>query len=102
MGIRDSVGPMSRQDALPPINEKGLLHPTVARRALEHRAQHPVLLAHELPRLILEYRELVILKSTYIDALPRLVNPTTGRVHTTFHQTGPGERARRASPKRFR
>lgn len=43
---------------------------------------------HELPRLILEYRELVKLKSTYIDALPRLVNPTTGRVHTTFHQTG--------------
>jgi len=43
---------------------------------------------HELPRLILEYRELVKLKSTYIDALPRLVNPTTGRVHTTFNQTG--------------
>ncbi len=43
---------------------------------------------HELPRLILEYRELVKLKSTYLDALPRLVNPTTGRVHTTFNQTG--------------
>jgi DNA polymerase-1 len=43
---------------------------------------------HELPRLILDYRELTKLKSTYIDALPRLVNPTTGRVHTTFHQTG--------------
>ncbi len=43
---------------------------------------------HELPRLILEYRELVKLKSTYMDALPRLVNPATGRVHTTFNQTG--------------
>jgi len=43
---------------------------------------------HELPRLILEYRELVKLKGTYIDALPRLVNPETGRVHTTFNQTG--------------
>lgn len=43
---------------------------------------------HELPRLILEYRELVKLKGTYIDALPRLVDPTTGRVHTTFNQTG--------------
>jgi DNA polymerase-1 len=43
---------------------------------------------HELPRLILDYRELVKLKGTYLDALPRLVNPATGRVHTTFHQTG--------------
>jgi len=43
---------------------------------------------HELPRLILEYRELVKLKGTYLDALPRLVNPATGRVHTTFNQTG--------------
>ena len=45
-------------------------------------------LSHELPRLILEWRELQKLKGTYIDALPQLVNPDTGRVHTCFNQTG--------------
>ena len=43
-------------------------------------------LAHELPRLVLEWRALMKLKGTYIDALPQLVNPTTGRVHTCFNQ----------------
>jgi DNA polymerase-1 len=43
-------------------------------------------LAHDLPRLILEWRELQKLKGTYIDALPQLVNPKTGRVHTCFNQ----------------
>ena len=43
-------------------------------------------LAHELPRLILEWRALQKLKGTYIDALPQLVNPETGRVHTCFNQ----------------
>jgi len=43
-------------------------------------------LAHELPRLILEWRALMKLKGTYIDALPQLVNPDTGRVHTCFNQ----------------
>jgi DNA polymerase I len=43
-------------------------------------------LAHELPRLILEWRALQKLKGTYIDALPQLVNPDTGRVHTCFNQ----------------
>jgi DNA polymerase-1 len=43
-------------------------------------------LNHELPRLILDWRGLHKLKSTYIDALPLLVNPTTGRVHTCFNQ----------------
>ncbi|NIM19478.1 MAG: DNA polymerase I [Candidatus Latescibacteria bacterium] len=41
---------------------------------------------HELPRLVLEYRSLDKLKSTYIDALPKLVNPQTGRVHTSYNQ----------------
>ncbi|MGB8654449.1 MAG: DNA polymerase I [Candidatus Acidiferrales bacterium] len=44
--------------------------------------------AHELPRKVLEYRELSKLKSTYADALPRLVDPATGRLHTRFSQTG--------------
>ncbi len=43
---------------------------------------------HEVPALILEYRQLAKLKSTYIDALPALVNPKTGRLHAQFHQTG--------------
>jgi DNA polymerase-1 len=43
-------------------------------------------LTHDLPRLILEWRALQKLKGTYIDALPQLVNPDTGRVHTSFNQ----------------
>ncbi|MEK6776155.1 MAG: DNA polymerase I [bacterium] len=42
---------------------------------------------HELPREILEYRTLNKLKSTYVDALPRMIHPKTGRVHTSFNQT---------------
>jgi DNA polymerase I len=43
--------------------------------------------AHEIVSLILEYRQLQKLKSTYVDALPHQVNPETGRVHTSFNQT---------------
>jgi DNA polymerase-1 len=43
---------------------------------------------HELPRRVLEYRQLFKLKSTYADTLPNLVSPRTGRVHTTFDQAG--------------
>jgi DNA polymerase-1 len=42
---------------------------------------------HELPRLVCDYRELDKLKGTYLDALPRAVNPQTGRIHTTYNQT---------------
>lgn len=42
---------------------------------------------HELPGVILEYRTLAKLKSTYVDALPKLINPSTGRVHTSYNQT---------------
>ncbi|HEX7880309.1 MAG TPA: DNA polymerase I [Candidatus Eisenbacteria bacterium] len=42
---------------------------------------------HALPKLILDYRQLAKLKSTYVDALPRLVHPDTGRVHSCFNQT---------------
>jgi DNA polymerase-1 len=45
-------------------------------------------LTHEVPRLVLEYRQLTKLKSTYVDALPALLNSSTGRLHTTFAQTG--------------
>jgi DNA polymerase-1 len=43
---------------------------------------------HAVPRMVLDYRQLTKLKSTYVDALPALLNPSTGRLHTTFGQTG--------------
>ena len=43
---------------------------------------------HELPTLLMDYRELSKLENTYLDALPRLVNPKTGRLHTSYNQTG--------------
>ncbi len=43
---------------------------------------------HGVPRMVLEYRQLTKLKSTYIDALPALIRGQSGRVHTTFGQTG--------------
>jgi DNA polymerase-1 len=43
---------------------------------------------HPLPARILDYRALAKLKSTYLDALPLAVNPATGRLHSTFNQTG--------------
>jgi DNA polymerase-1 len=43
-------------------------------------------LDYPLPKLILEYRGLAKLKSTYTDKLPRMINPETGRVHTSYHQ----------------
>src|SRR3546814_7983293 len=43
---------------------------------------------HELPRVILDYRGLAKLRSTYTDKLPEMVNPDTGRVHTSYHQAG--------------
>ncbi len=43
--------------------------------------------SHELPAEILAYRSLAKLKSTYIDALPLLINPQTGRIHTSYNQT---------------
>ena len=43
---------------------------------------------HEIIDLILEWRELTKLKSTYVDALPNQLTPKTRRVHTSFNQTG--------------
>ena len=48
----------------------------------ELAAQHP------LPAKVIEFREISKLKSTYVDALPKLINPDTGRLHTSFSQTG--------------
>ncbi len=43
-------------------------------------------LDYPLPKVLLEYRGLAKLKSTYTDKLPRMINPTTGRVHTSYNQ----------------
>ena len=45
-------------------------------------------LTHDAPRMVLEYRQLSKLKSTYVDALPALLDHSSGRLHTTFDQTG--------------
>ncbi|MBT8116398.1 MAG: DNA polymerase I [Gammaproteobacteria bacterium] len=55
--------------------------PSTAESVLQELA-----LDYPLPRLILEYRSLSKLKSTYIDKLPEQVNPDSGRVHTSYHQ----------------
>ncbi|HTP39662.1 MAG TPA: DNA polymerase I [Steroidobacteraceae bacterium] len=55
--------------------------PSTAEDVLEELAE-----AHALPRLILQYRGLAKLRSTYTEKLPEAIDPTTGRVHTSYHQ----------------
>jgi len=57
--------------------------PSTNEEALEAIAEQ-----HELPRVILEYRGLAKLRSTYTDKLPEMINQDTGRVHTSYHQSG--------------
>ena len=67
---------------LPVLKRTGTTRtPSTAVEVLEELAQQ-----HDMPRLILDWRSLAKLKGTYIDALPTLVNPATGRVHTQFNQ----------------
>ncbi len=61
---------------------KSKVSSTDARTLEDLRSEHPV------ARKILEYRELAKLKGTYVDALPQLINPSTGRIHTTYDPTG--------------
>ena len=56
--------------------------PSTAERVLQELARK----GHEMPKLILEYRGLSKLKSTYTDKLPLEINPRTGRIHTSYHQ----------------
>src|SRR5439155_578803 len=67
-----------------PILKKTKTGPSTDADVLEQLAA----MGHELPRLILEYRELQKLKSTYVDTLPTRVNRKTGRIHTSFNQAG--------------
>ncbi len=67
-----------------PVLKKTKTGPSTDADVLEQLAE----MGHELPKLILDYRELQKLKSTYVDALPAEVNTRTGRIHTSFNQTG--------------
>jgi DNA polymerase-1 len=66
-----------------PIIKKTATGPSTDASVLQELADA----GHELPVHLMEYRELSKLESTYIDALPALVNPHTGRLHTSFNQT---------------
>ncbi|MCW0375000.1 DNA polymerase I [Xanthomonas sacchari] len=68
---------------LPAVLKTPKGQPSTNEEALEAIADQ-----HELPRVILEYRGLAKLRSTYTDKLPEMVNPDTGRVHTSYHQAG--------------
>lgn len=66
-----------------PVLKKTKTGPSTDASVLEELAS----MGHEVPRLMMEYRELEKLRSTYVDALPQLVNDRTGRIHTSFNQT---------------
>jgi len=57
------------------------------RYSTDHEVLSKLSKLHPVPALIIRYRELYKLKSTYIDALPTYINPKTGKIHTTFSQT---------------
>ena len=65
-----------------PVVKKNKTGPSTDEEVLKNLASR-----HKLPALLLEYRQLTKLKNTYVDALPELVSPKTGRVHTQFNQT---------------
>jgi len=66
---------------LPIIKKTPKGQPSTAEPVLQELA-----LSYPLPKLILEHRSLAKLKSTYTDKLPQLINPSTGRIHTSYHQ----------------
>ena len=67
-----------------PVLKKTRTGPSTDADVLEQLAA----MGHEVPRLLLDYRELQKLRSTYVEVLPTRVNATTGRIHTSFNQTG--------------
>ena len=66
-----------------PVLKKTASGPSTDASVLQELAEQ----GHALPQLLMEYRELAKLESTYVDALPLMVNPHTGRVHTNYSQT---------------
>ncbi len=69
-----------------PVKKKTATGPSTDASVLQEFADE----GHELPALLMEYREIFKLEGTYIDSLPTLVDPRDGRVHTTFNQTVAG------------
>lgn len=69
------------EQGLPVIRKTPKGQPSTAEDVLQELAE-----SYELPQLILEHRSLSKLKSTYTDKLPQLVQPDTGRIHTSYHQ----------------
>ncbi|WP_136680771.1 DNA polymerase I [Neptunomonas sp. XY-337] len=69
------------KQALPVLKKTPKGVPSTAEEVLQELA-----LDYPLPKLLLEYRSLSKLKSTYTDKLPQMINPTTGRIHTSYHQ----------------
>ncbi|PIQ63619.1 MAG: DNA polymerase I [Bacteroidetes bacterium CG12_big_fil_rev_8_21_14_0_65_60_17] len=67
---------------LPVLEKTGTGKPSTRENVLQQLATE-----HELPARILDWRELSKLKSTYVDSLPQMVHPETGRIHTTYSQT---------------
>ena len=66
-----------------PVKKRTKTGPSTDVEVLEELAAE----GHDIPRLLIEFRELAKLKSTYVDALPVLADPQTDRIHTTFNQT---------------
>src|SRR5690606_29258880 len=69
------------QQKLPVIKKTPTGAPSTAEEVLQELA-----LDYPLPRVLMEYRGLAKLKSTYTDKLPHMINPATGRIHTSYHQ----------------
>jgi DNA polymerase-1 len=67
-----------------PVLKKGKTGPSTDADVLEELAA----MGHEVPRLLMEYREVAKLLSTYLEALPAEVDAATGRIHTSFNQIG--------------
>ncbi len=83
MGSPKQIGQIFFEELeLPVIARTPKGAPSTAESVLQELADQ----GHELPRVILEHRGLAKLKSTYTDKLPELVNPATGRLHTSYHQ----------------
>jgi len=83
MGSPKQIGQIFFEELELPVIAKT---PKGAPSTAEHVLQELADQGHELPGIILEHRGLSKLKSTYVDALPKMVNPQTGRVHTSYHQ----------------
>ncbi len=69
-----------------PVRKKTTTGPSTDASVLQELAEE----GHELPALLMEYREIFKLEGTYLDTLPTLVDPRDGRIHTTFNQTVAG------------